>query len=208
MPTPVQSVYACVAACGGTLCLHAVLEATGTQPPLRRPRPSLPAGAKQAEEVLGPGALELVALYDQLCIVRFLHERMPEAADAGARAPMGRTLRGALGGRRREPACCQGSRQAGDRCPCGTCRADRDAPPVPTGGLPPLAPLPAAQQALDILKQHDEGFGPASAIAATRLASTLLATGAPQEAQVGTWGGLGRGAGRRRQDAWKKPSCR
>ncbi len=44
---------------------------------------------------------------------------------------------------------------------------------------------PAAKQALDILKGHDEGFGPATAIAATRYAATLLATGSPQEAQVG-----------------------
>jgi hypothetical protein len=35
------------------------------------------------------------------------------------------------------------------------------------------------------LKEHDEGFGPATAIATTRLASTLLAAGQPQEAQVG-----------------------
>lgn len=37
---------------------------------------------------------------------------------------------------------------------------------------------------MDILKVHDEGFGPATAIAATRYASTLVATGSPQEAQV------------------------
>lgn len=41
------------------------------------------AGAKQAEEILGANALELAALYDQLCVIRFLHERMPEAAEAG-----------------------------------------------------------------------------------------------------------------------------
>lgn len=47
--------------------------------------PHLPsAGAKQAEEILGPKALELAVLYDQLCVIRFLHERMPEAAEAGA----------------------------------------------------------------------------------------------------------------------------
>lgn len=45
----------------------------------------MPAGAKQAEEILGPDALELAALWDQLCIIRFLHERMEEAAEAGAR---------------------------------------------------------------------------------------------------------------------------
>ncbi|KAL4457427.1 hypothetical protein ABPG75_012292 [Micractinium tetrahymenae] len=80
-------------------------------------------GAKQAAEILGPDALELAALYDQLCIIRFLHERMEEAGEA-------------------------------------------------------------AKQALDILKRHDDGFGPATAIAATRYASTLLATGSPQEAQL------------------------
>lgn len=42
----------------------------------------------------------------------------------------------------------------------------------------------AAQRALQIVQKHDEGFGPPSAIAATRLASTLLANGKPQEAQV------------------------
>lgn len=56
--------------------------------PMPRPRAlrcllSHLAGAKQAEELLGGDALELVALYDQLCVVRFLHERMPEAAEAG-----------------------------------------------------------------------------------------------------------------------------
>lgn len=47
-----------------------------------------------------------------------------------------------------------------------------------------VSSAPAAKQALDILKGHDEGFGPATAIAATRYASTLLAIGSPQEAQV------------------------
>jgi hypothetical protein len=42
----------------------------------------------------------------------------------------------------------------------------------------------AAKRVLDILKAHDEGFNPATAIAATRYASTLLACGNPQEAQV------------------------
>lgn len=82
-------------------------------------------GAKQAEEILGPKALELAALYDQLCVIRFLHERMPEAAEA-------------------------------------------------------------AKHALDILKEHDSGFGPAMAIAATRYAAALLASGSPQEAQLYT----------------------
>ncbi|EFN58922.1 hypothetical protein CHLNCDRAFT_140883 [Chlorella variabilis] len=80
-------------------------------------------GAKQAGEILGKGALEVAALYDQLCIIRFLHERMEEAAEA-------------------------------------------------------------AKRALEILKEHDEGFGPATAIASTRYASTLLASGNPQEAQL------------------------
>jgi hypothetical protein len=44
--------------------------------------------------------------------------------------------------------------------------------------------LAAAKRVLDILKVHDEGFNPATAIAATRYASTLLACGNPQEAQV------------------------
>ncbi|PRW56145.1 puromycin-sensitive aminopeptidase isoform X1 isoform A [Chlorella sorokiniana] len=82
-------------------------------------------GAKQAEEILGPNALELAALHDQLCVIRFLHERMPEAAEA-------------------------------------------------------------AKRALDILKEHDSGFGPAMAIAATRYAAALLGAGSPQEAQLYT----------------------
>jgi hypothetical protein len=48
----------------------------------------------------------------------------------------------------------------------------------------PPPPRCAAQRALQIVQKHDEGFGPPSAIAATRLASTLLANGKPQEAQV------------------------
>lgn len=88
-------------------------------------------GAKQAAEILGPDALELSALYDQLCVIRFLHDRVEEAAEA-------------------------------------------------------------AKQALDILAIHDEGrFGPASAIAATRYASTLLASGDPQEAQLYTGRSIG-----------------
>ncbi|KAL4441005.1 hypothetical protein ABPG77_010436 [Micractinium sp. CCAP 211/92] len=87
-------------------------------------------GARQAAEILGSDALELAALYDQLCIIRFLHERMEEASEA-------------------------------------------------------------AKQALDILKGHDEGFGPATAIAATRYAATLLATGSPQEAQLYTGRSIG-----------------
>ncbi|KAI3436463.1 hypothetical protein D9Q98_005880 [Chlorella vulgaris] len=82
-------------------------------------------GAKQAEEILGKNALEVAALYDQLCVIRFLYERMEEATEAALRA-------------------------------------------------------------LEILKEHDEGFGPATAIATTRLASTLLAAGQPQEAQLRT----------------------
>lgn len=55
-----------------------------TQSSLCCHRASLPAaGAKQAGEILGKGALEVAALYDQLCIIRFLHERMEEAAEAG-----------------------------------------------------------------------------------------------------------------------------
>lgn len=41
------------------------------------------AGAKQAEEILGKNALEVAALYDQLCVIRFLYERMEEATEAG-----------------------------------------------------------------------------------------------------------------------------
>ena len=48
------------------------------------PRRRLPAGAKQAEEILGSDALEVAALYDQLCIIRFLHDRPQEAGEAGA----------------------------------------------------------------------------------------------------------------------------
>lgn len=64
----------------------------------------------------------------------------------------------------------------------------------------------AAKQALDILKQHDEGFGPATAIAATRYASTLLATGSPQEAQVGRGGGGAR-EGRRAAELASGDTC-
>lgn len=49
----------------------------------------------------------------------------------------------------------------------------------------------AAKHALDILKEHDSGFGPAMAIAATRYAAALLASGSPQEAQVGGCRGRG-----------------
>lgn len=70
---------------------------------------------------------------------------------------------------------------------CCSAAARRMLPSAPPRPAPSAA---AAQQALDILKQHDEGFGPASAIAATRLASTLLATGNPQEAQVGGAGSV------------------
>ncbi len=51
----------------------------------------------------------------------------------------------------------------------------------------------AAKRALDILKHYDEGFTPPTAIAATRYAATLLATGNPQEAQVRGGGGAGGG---------------
>lgn len=54
-----------------------------------------------------------------------------------------------------------------------------------------MAPALAAKQALDILREHDTGFGPAMAIAATRYAAALLGTGNPQEAQVGV-GRMGR----------------
>lgn len=63
-------------------------------------------------------------------------------------------------------------------------------PPTPCG-LAGSSLLGAAKRALEILKEHDEGFGPATAIASTRYASTLLASGNPQEAQVGGWGGDG-----------------
>lgn len=51
---------------------------------------------------------------------------------------------------------------------------------LPTSRSPPTA----ARRALDILREHDEGFGPATAIASTRYASTLLAQGEAAEAQV------------------------
>ena len=61
---------------------------------------------------------------------------------------------------------------------------------LPPAQLPPCPPPlacacpPAAKRALEIVRHHDDGFGPATAIAATRYASTLLAAGSPQEAQM------------------------
>lgn len=112
-----------------------VLPAEGLPHPL--PNPCLlhiacpPAGAKQAAEILGPDALELAALYDQLCIIRFLHERMEEAAEAGAwgvgcagRALQWQTLvRGAAvaGGRRWHAACrCAGWPAVGHALTCAS----------------------------------------------------------------------------------------
>lgn len=200
-------------------CQHRIAPAAALLSALPRRRP---AGAKQAAEILGPDALELAALYDQLCVIRFLHERMEAAAEAGAQAACGH-----VGGEG-----CLGSGQAAHgggggggciSCWCGHEGAivggrggKRPAPAWATsrggapgrcalaGGLQPWPPAlhppaaAAAKKALDILKQHDAGFGPATAIAATRLASTLLATGSPQEAQVGWLGAwaMGRRAGK------------
>lgn len=75
--------------------------AAAPKPPPPPPPPT--AGAKQAEEILGKDALEVAALYDQLSVIRFLHERMPEAAEAGTRAARCSTR--ALSCRRRCDAC-------------------------------------------------------------------------------------------------------
>ena len=61
--------------------------------------PPAAAGAKQAEEILGADALEVAALYDQLAIIRFLHERMEEAAEAGGWVLGGGWVAGFLGAR-------------------------------------------------------------------------------------------------------------
>lgn len=62
----------------GLPCPCVMVEAIHSVPPAL-----MLAGAKQAEEILGKNALEVAALYDQLCVIRFLYERMEEATEAG-----------------------------------------------------------------------------------------------------------------------------